>query len=194
METQLDHLEEIKHIESDQHNTDDENSEENVSSQSSCLTSSSSRKSSSSGDGLYELNYKQEKAKEKLTRIFEALDLPPVHDQFQSTENQARQAVILRDQNRTLVYPEYSTGNKPLSNNITDTVVKFYREDGISRISSKSKDIIQINKNPVTLRFMEMTTLEAFRIFQERFPNTVSQPAFYSLRPRDVKISSPHDT
>ncbi|CAF2855685.1 unnamed protein product [Rotaria sp. Silwood2] len=81
METQLDHLEEIKHIESDQHNTDDENSEENVSSQSSCLTSSSSRKSSSSGDGLYELNYKQEKAKEKLTRIFEALDLPPVHDQ-----------------------------------------------------------------------------------------------------------------
>jgi len=74
METQLNDMEEIEHIESDQHDTDDESSEENVSSQSSCLTSSSSRKSSSSSDDLYELSYKQEKAKDKLARIFEALD------------------------------------------------------------------------------------------------------------------------
>jgi hypothetical protein len=113
---------------------------------------------------------------------------------FQSTENQARQAIILRGQDCILAYSEYSTGNKPLSNNIIDAVVKFYKEDGISRISSSSKNIIQINKNPVTLRFMEMTTLEAFRIFQQRFPNTVSQSTFYSLRPREVRLSSPHDT
>ena len=41
---------------------------------------------------------------------------------------------------------------------------------------------------------MEITVLEAIRIFQERFPNTVSRSTFYSLRPREVKISSPHDT
>jgi hypothetical protein len=81
MKSHLDDLEGIEHIESDQHDTDNESSEENVSSQSSCLTSSSSRKSFSSSDGLYELSYKQEKAKDKLARIFEVLDLPPIHDQ-----------------------------------------------------------------------------------------------------------------
>ena len=101
---------------------------------------------------------------------------------------------MLRRHEHVLAYPQYSTGNKPLPRNIIDTVIDFYREDGISRISSNSKDIIQINKNPISLRFMEMTVLEAFHIFQERFPNTVSRSSFYSLRPREVKITSPHDT
>ncbi|CAF2800654.1 unnamed protein product [Rotaria sp. Silwood2] len=276
MKTQLVDSEKTEHTESDEDSTDDENNEENFSSESNGITSSSSRESSSSDENLYELSYKQEKAMDKLTSMFQVLGLPLIHDQsnvapirqqidelyrnlhhlcdvlegkeedsndpnphnilvsesnelltglkslykdsddseqirimtispkrwgrekiqnwFQSTENQARQAVVLRRQNRVLVYPEYSTGNKPLSNNIIEAVVNFYKEDGISRISSNSKDIIQINKNSVTLRFMEMTVLEAFRIFQERFPNTVSRSTFYSLRPREVKISSPHDT
>ena len=41
---------------------------------------------------------------------------------------------------------------------------------------------------------MEMTVLEAFHIFQERFLNAVSRSSFYSLRPREVKIPSPDGT
>jgi hypothetical protein len=43
-----------------------------------------------------------------------------------------------------------------------DVVSQFYSEDGISRVSSNSKDVIQINKKPVAVRFMEMTVLDAF--------------------------------
>ena len=41
---------------------------------------------------------------------------------------------------------------------------------------------------------MEMSVLDAFRLFDERFPNMAARKTFYSLRPRDVKILSPHDT
>jgi hypothetical protein len=101
---------------------------------------------------------------------------------------------MLRRHEHVLAYPQYAAGNKPLSRNTINTVIDFYREDGISRISPNSKDIIQINKNPISLRFMEMTVIEAFHIFQERLPNAVSQSSFYSLKPREVKITSPHDT
>jgi hypothetical protein len=75
-----------------------------------------------------------------------------------------------------------------------DAVIKFYCEDGISRVSSNSKDTIQINKKPVAVRFLEMTILDAFRIFEERFPGTIKRSTFYSLRPRQVKIATPHET
>jgi hypothetical protein len=81
-----------------------------------------------------------------------------------------------------------------LSDEKINNVVRFYSEDGISRVSSNSKDAIQINKQSVPVRFMEMTVLDAFRIFDDRFPGTVERSTFYSLRPREVKIAAPHET
>ena len=46
----------------------------------------------------------------------------------------------------------------------------------------------------VPVRFMEMTVLDAFRIFYDRFPSAVGRSTFYSLRPREVKIAAPHET
>jgi len=73
-------------------------------------------------------------------------------------------------------------------------MIKFYREDGVSRVSSNSKDTIQINHDTVPIRYMEMSVLDAFHLFDERFPGLVGHTTFYSSRPRDVKILSPHDT
>ena len=93
-----------------------------------------------------------------------------------------------------LAYPQCLRGNLPLSDATFDAVIQFYCEDGISRVSSNAKDTILINKQPVPVRFMEMTVLDAYRIFNERHPGDVARSTLYSLRPREVKISSPHET
>lgn len=93
-----------------------------------------------------------------------------------------------------LVYPQCLRGNIPLSDVTIDIVTKFYCQDGISRTSSNSKDTIKINGQTVATRFMEMRLLDAYRIFSEKNPGAVSRSTFYSLRPREVKITSPHET
>jgi hypothetical protein len=113
---------------------------------------------------------------------------------FESTERQARHSLTLREKEGILAFPQYFTGNTPISDDTITTIVDFYRQDGISRMSSNSKNTIQINQNTVPIRYMEMTVLDAFRIFNERFPNLAGRTTFYSSRPRDVKILSPHDT
>jgi hypothetical protein len=112
---------------------------------------------------------------------------------FHSRPNQARRSLILRKNEGTLAYPQPLRGNPSTPDHTIDAVVKFYCEDGISRVSSNSKDTIQINKTPGSVRFMEMTILGAFRIFDDRFPDTVERSTFNSLRPRQVKIVSPHE-
>ena len=113
---------------------------------------------------------------------------------FQSTEHHARLAVQLRNNNNVLAFPQYFRGNAALSTETISSVVEFYQEDGISRSSTNSKDIVQINKKPVVLRFMEMTVLDAFQEFDSRHPGLVGRSTFHSLRPKNVKIVSPHDT
>ena len=93
-----------------------------------------------------------------------------------------------------LAYPQCLRGNVPLSDATIDTVFKFYCEDGISRVSSNSKDTMKINGQAVAVRFMEMTVLDAYRVFNERFPGAVASSTFYALRPREVKTETPHDT
>jgi hypothetical protein len=73
-------------------------------------------------------------------------------------------------------------------------VLNFYREDGISRMSSNSKDTIKINGQPVAVRFLEMTVLDAYHLFNERHPGAVARSTFNALRPREVKTATPHDT
>ena len=41
---------------------------------------------------------------------------------------------------------------------------------------------------------MEMTVLDAYRIFNERHPQAIARSTFQTLRPREVKIASPHET
>ena len=41
---------------------------------------------------------------------------------------------------------------------------------------------------------MERTVLDAFRIFDDRFPGAVGRSTFHSRRPREVKIDAPHET
>jgi hypothetical protein len=93
-----------------------------------------------------------------------------------------------------LAYPQCLRGNIPLSDATIGTVFKFCCEDCISRVSSNSKDTTKINGQAVAVRFMEMTVLDAYGIFNERFPRAVARSTFYALRPREVKIETPHDT
>ncbi len=93
-----------------------------------------------------------------------------------------------------LAYPQCLRGNIPLSETMIDAVFKFYCEDGISRVSSNSKDTLKRNGQTIAVRFMEMTVLDAYRIFNERFPGAVARSTFYALRPREVKITTPHET
>lgn len=113
---------------------------------------------------------------------------------FGSTPHQARQSLTLRQNEGVLAIPEYLKGNARISNDTITTIVDFYREDGISRMPSNSRDTIQINQNTVPIRYMEISILDAFRLFDERFPDLIGRTTFYSSRPRNVKILSPHDT
>ncbi|CAF5037843.1 unnamed protein product, partial [Rotaria sp. Silwood1] len=104
---------------------------------------------------------------------------------FGSTQHQARQSLILWQNEGVLAFPQYFKGNTSISNDTITSIINFYREDGVSRVSSNSKDTIQINHNTVPVRYMEMSVLDAFCIFDERFPGLVGRTTFYSSRPRD---------
>jgi hypothetical protein len=113
---------------------------------------------------------------------------------FESTERHARQSVQLRGSGNVLAFPQYFRGNASLGEDAITTVAELYQEDGISRVSSNSKDVIQINGKTVAVRLIEMTVLNAFREFDQRHPGLVGRSAFHYLRPRNVKIASPHET
>ena len=61
-------------------------------------------------------------------------------------------------------------------------------------MSANSKDVIRINQKAESVRFMKITVLDAFREFDRRNPGLAERSVFYSLRPRNVKIISPHET
>ncbi|CAF5011995.1 unnamed protein product, partial [Rotaria sp. Silwood1] len=114
---------------------------------------------------------------------------------FNCTDYQAQQALLLKKTKGLLAFPEYFSGNKHLTENTINVVNEFYLQDGISRASSRKRDIIHINKTPVPIRFMEMTIREAFATFIIQNPTVnISKSSFYALRPREVKCMGPSDT
>jgi hypothetical protein len=114
---------------------------------------------------------------------------------FDSGDHQARQAILLRREKGVLVYPEYSRGNKFLDDNTIQLVVQFYLQDGISRVSPNKKDVLKIKNEPVAIRYLEMSIQEALRQFyKDNLTIKICKSSFYTLRPRQVKISSPHET
>jgi len=112
---------------------------------------------------------------------------------FRAKPNQARRSLVLRKEKGMLAYPQCLRGNIPISDDTVNAVFEFYREDGISRVSSNSKDTVKIEGQATAVRFMKVTVLDAYRMFNERFPGTISRSMFYALRPREVKIKTPHD-
>ena len=118
-----------------------------------------------------------------------------IQEWFESTDHQARQALLLRQHKGILAFPEYSRGNRCLPDTTVTLVKEFYLQDGTSRASSYKKDVIQIRKIAVPVRFMEITIREAFRQFQLDYPMVeIGKSSFHSLRPRQVKILAPHET
>ena len=93
---------------------------------------------------------------------------------FRVKRSYARRLLVLRKDKGMLAYPQCLRGNILVSDATIDTVFKFYREDGISRVSSNSKDTTKINGQAVAVRFMEMIVLDAYQIFSERFPGAVA--------------------
>ena len=73
-------------------------------------------------------------------------------------------------------------------------MINFYHEHGISQISSSSNDIIKINGKTVATRFLEMSILNVYRIFNERFPEAVARSTFNTPRPKEMRIATSHDT
>ncbi|CAF5192443.1 unnamed protein product [Rotaria magnacalcarata] len=75
---------------------------------------------------------------------------------FGASDHQARQSIILRRDRGVLTFPEYTRENKFLDEDTVQSVIKFYLQDGVSRVSSNSKDILKIKNELVPVRFMEM--------------------------------------
>ena len=69
--------------------------------------------------------------------------------------------------NQMLLKTSFTYQVQLLCDSTIDAVVKFYHEDGISRTSFNSKDTIKIDGRPVAVRFLEMTVLDAYHIFNE---------------------------
>ena len=114
---------------------------------------------------------------------------------FEASDHQARQSILLRRDRGVLAFPEYTRGNKFLDEDTVQSVVQFYLQDGVSRVSSNSKDVFKIKDELVPVRFMEMSIREALRKFYDDHQTVrVGKSSFYSLKPRQVKISCPHET
>ncbi len=74
-------------------------------------------------------------------------------------------------------------GNQPIDPQLTEEIKGFYQDDAISRQTSNKKEIIHVNKQPIPIRYMS----------DKKFSEPVSKTVFYSLRPKWVKILTPHD-
>jgi len=114
---------------------------------------------------------------------------------FNSRDHEARQAILLRREKSVLAFPEYSRGNKFPSDETIYLVVVFYLQDDISRVSTNKKDVLKINNEHLAVRFLEMSIQEALQKFYIDNPTIrIGKSSFYCLRPRQVKISFPHQT
>jgi hypothetical protein len=114
---------------------------------------------------------------------------------FGCSDHHGRQAFLLRQEKKVLAFPECSRGNKFFDHDTIELIVQFYLQDGISRMSSNTKDVIKIKNELVPVRFMEMTVYEALRKFYDDYPMIkVGKSSFDSLRPRQVKLNCPHET
>ncbi|CAF1370777.1 unnamed protein product [Rotaria sordida] len=114
---------------------------------------------------------------------------------FDSSERQARRSLEIRASKGVLGSSEDLRGNKLLDKAVAESVIKFYEEDWISRISTNKSDVLLIKKQPVPKRFMLLTMGEAFEQFKINFPqHVIGRSKFFDLKPRHVQPTRFHDT
>ena len=114
---------------------------------------------------------------------------------FDSSERQARKSLEIRTSEGVLGNSEDLRGNQPLDKSVIETVIKFYEQDWISRVSSNKSDVLMIKKQPVAKRFMLLTIGEAYEKFKNDFPQcTIGRSKFFELKPRHVKPIQLHET
>ena len=123
---------------------------------------------------------------------------PQIQDFFDCNEWQARKALLLRSSYGRLSRVTNFNGNQPMDPRLIDEIKKFYVDDGISRQSSNKKDVMHVNKEPVSIRYMSMPVGQAYTLFMQKLTErnsseSVCKSAFYSLRPKWVKLTTPHD-
>lgn len=114
---------------------------------------------------------------------------------FDSSERQARKSLEIRSNERILSNPENSRGNQPLDKSVIETVITFYEQDWISRVSPNKKDVLMIKKQPIAKRFMLLTISEAYERYKSDFPqHVIGRSKFFELKPRHVKPVQLHET
>ena len=123
---------------------------------------------------------------------------PQIQKFFSCNEWQARKVIELRNSYGTLAKLTNFSGNPPIDPTLVDEIQAFFQDDSISRQTSNKKEVIHINKQPIPVRFMSMIVGQAYTIFLKNLEAknslyTVSNTIFYSLRPKWVKILTPHD-
>jgi len=117
---------------------------------------------------------------------------------FSCQEWQARRALDLRLSFGLLATPTNFSGNPRIDPLLVDEIQAFYEDDAISRQTSSKKEVIHIKKQPIPIRYMSMTVGQAYMLFLKKLTDKnsldfVSKTTFYSLKPRWVKILTPHD-
>lgn len=60
-----------------------------------------------------------------------------------------------------------------ISDKLVHSLVIFYQEDGIRRMTPNSKDGPGINQSEIPVRFLEMSCLDAVREYDRCFPGFV---------------------
>jgi len=117
---------------------------------------------------------------------------------FGCNQWQARQGIELRNSFGVLAKRCDFGGNYPMDPQLIEDIKAFYQDDAISRQTSNKKEVIHINRQPVPIRRMLMTVGQAYTIFMDQLKkknssDSVGKSTFYSLRPKWVKIVTPHD-
>ena len=77
---------------------------------------------------------------------------------------------------------------------VIDQVINYYSNGSVSRPSPNRKDVLTINRELMSKKFMSMRISEAYRLFSiEKSSLKIGKSKFYELRPKDVKPESTHD-
>lgn len=117
---------------------------------------------------------------------------------FGCNQWQTRKAMEMRDSFGILAKPTNFSGNHPIDPLLAEEIRAFFQDDAISRQTSNKKEVIHVEKQPIPIRYMSMTVGQAYALFLEKIQenhhlNFISKTIFYSLRPKWVKILTPHD-
>lgn len=117
---------------------------------------------------------------------------------FFCNEWQARRALEIRGSFGILATPTNFSGNPRINPLLVDEIQTFYQDDIISRQTSNKKEVMHVKKQPIPIRFMNMTVGQAYAVFLKKLKErksleSVSKTVFYSLKPKWVKILTPHD-